>query len=786
MTAVEEQLDVVTPTVAESRRPGFLVRYRLWILLLITVAGGVARFATLERPPLWGDEAFTYYRTSGTFQELLDILQFNGFPPLHYEAYWKLGQWHKLTPAVMRLIPTTAGTLMIPAMYFLAVQIVRRRVALLVALFTACSAYMMVYSHDAKMYMACWLFVALHVGCLLWWLRVGRSAVGRIAWLAWVACGLAAVGFHHSANVLLPVELIVLLTFPRLPESPAIGRRLLLFVLGAAVILAGPAGYFLGFNRIAEKVDEQGYAMGSETYWVEGYNLGRGPADLVLYTATAHLYSWEWPLKPEHLLIDADVLHGLVAAGVAILLLIAAGSLPWRHRIRREPSGSAAGPLASSGLLVIDDPPPQAWWRTFLWIGAWIVPIGYGWYCASTKHFASPLDAVNALGHLFGGHWIALLLEIVALAAVSHAWPSLPRYLAAAIPIVALLGLYGALLNAGIEHPWRGSEWHAHYWPVLTEWWAWVSAPRFVLMLVGVLPVVAWHYAADRPRGRALRFAQFVVIVAVLYALCWAAWFLFTRRADVLAHRIAQERGINVAAATDIVWAQWLSAWMPRYLGILWPAVAISACTLLARLPTRPLRYAAVTLLLGLNVAQATARLTVGTEPPSNLIAHDIAASQDGPGHPADRRTYLFGFSEMAMPSPGSLSFLTWQMRYYLSQVSQAQITPHEFKYSPLAVPSMAKVWQLKFWNDLRPLAAAADANGSPQLQHVIVWERLRQYGDATGAAAEFPQKLGPAWRLASDRTFVGRDHWTWNNLWFLRRRDYVRTAGVTGPATRP
>jgi hypothetical protein len=104
-------------------------------------------------------------------------------------------------------------------------------------------------------------------------------------------------------------------------------------------------------------------------------------------------------------------------------------------------------------LCLVDDAPPQSWWRASLWLGAWIVPIGYAWYCASTRHFASPVDTVNALGHLFGGHWLALLLEILVLAALSQLWPSLPRYLAAAVPIVALLGLVAALLNGGIERP---------------------------------------------------------------------------------------------------------------------------------------------------------------------------------------------------------------------------------------------------------------------------------------------------------------------------------------------
>src|SRR5437899_2451001 len=111
------------------RRPGFLVRHRLWVLLAITLLAGAMRFAFLTRPPLWGDEAFTYSRVCGDYRELLDILQFDGFPPLHYEMYWVLGRWHRLTPLTMRVIPAVAGTLMVPAMYFLAAQIVRKRTA---------------------------------------------------------------------------------------------------------------------------------------------------------------------------------------------------------------------------------------------------------------------------------------------------------------------------------------------------------------------------------------------------------------------------------------------------------------------------------------------------------------------------------------------------------------------------------------------------------------------------------------------------------------------------------
>src|SRR5207248_2613428 len=127
----------------------FLRHPCLWLVLATTLLGGAMRFSFLSKPPLWGDEGLTYSRVCGDFREMLDVLQFDGFPPLHYEAYWLLGRIAPLTPIRMRWIPAVAGTLMIPTMYFLAVQVLRRRsTALLVALFTCMSAYMMAFSRD--------------------------------------------------------------------------------------------------------------------------------------------------------------------------------------------------------------------------------------------------------------------------------------------------------------------------------------------------------------------------------------------------------------------------------------------------------------------------------------------------------------------------------------------------------------------------------------------------------------------------------------------------------------
>ncbi len=188
------------PSAADARdRPG---RGHWLVLLALTLAAGALRLFWLERPCLWWDEASTFGRVTGTLDQLFGVLREDGFVPLHYEAYWLLGRATLLTPFAMRVIPALAGTLMVPAIYFLAVQMLPRRTALAAAAFAACSAYLSFYSRDAKMYMHLWLFVTLHVGCLLWWLRARR----RVAWLCWVATGVAAAGLHAPALIIVGLE----------------------------------------------------------------------------------------------------------------------------------------------------------------------------------------------------------------------------------------------------------------------------------------------------------------------------------------------------------------------------------------------------------------------------------------------------------------------------------------------------------------------------------------------------------------------------------------------------
>src|SRR4051812_27890570 len=85
------------------------LRSHVVLLIAITLFGGVLRFWKLDQPALWGDEALTYSRICGTYQELIDLLQFNGFVPLHYELYHWIKQgmpvWGHFEKAPAKSVP---------------------------------------------------------------------------------------------------------------------------------------------------------------------------------------------------------------------------------------------------------------------------------------------------------------------------------------------------------------------------------------------------------------------------------------------------------------------------------------------------------------------------------------------------------------------------------------------------------------------------------------------------------------------------------------------------------
>lgn len=698
---------------------------RPWMIVLaLTLLGGVLRFAFLDRPAIWGDDAMTFMRISGTYQQLLDSLQDWGFVPLHYELLWWIRQGMpitstfklvpggiNMTPTAMRFVPALLGTLMVPAMYWLAVQMVSRRAAIVVALFTATSAYLLNYSRDAKMYMHVWFFVTLSTATLLWWLRVRTLT----SWLCWVAASCAMVGFHSPGAMVLGIQFLMVLTARHgnwlsliylpvglttwpvafgWPKARALVARrktidigparfwlakrwrafrwppMLQFLAGLAIIGVGPYLYYTGFNRYFDRIDKRGWGT-TGIQWVEMYNRGRQAVDYVKYTSTAYLFSWEWPRKFDKPRIDdqADVhprnLRLLKGASITMFGFLAIGVLPWPRRWRGDDPGR--------------HPRAQPWWIGLLWISAWIVIPTYGTYCASVRNFQTPWN-----------------------------W-------------------YATARDAVVAHP-------------------------VTSVGIGAL-VVLWMILALR---RFVNVAIFLALVAALVGVC--------------------------AIAARYIDTQDGSVWMPRYLGVIWPAFAIAVAVLLLRLPTRPLRLAAIGFLVAVNLAQYSARLFAGSEPPVDRMARDVLAAQPDD---ATIRTY-YGIRQSFDGAPGWGVLQLMPGRYYLTVYSGRPTTPREMMTGLFG----GQIWdKFKRWPRFAGAldsAVVGDVSRNPRLKTIIVWDRLEKW------ASDLNDKLGDqlettGWRRTELTTYRARDHWTWRELYQVRRRAYVRgEIPATAPSTAP
>ncbi len=712
------------------------------LVTALTLLGTTLRFSFLDRPPIWGDEAMTYMRVSATYKQLLDALQDWGFAPLHYELYWVMRQLTPLTPFMMRLPTAIAGTLMVPVMYWLALQVTgSRKVGLVTALFTATSAFLCNYSRDAKMYMDFWFFCALNFACLLWWLRVrtrsewegeppgeprqprahgsagaspSHSLRTRVAWWSWVASGVAMMGLNLLGGMLIAIELLAVLIWPARQWRPWIPRGLIttnLFLLGVIIMALGPAGYYMFFNRYAERLDRAGGLHGGGLQWIEPYNRGRSAGDLVLFTSTAHLYSWEWPRPLTSSIKDQEEInrHGrrwLKMAGISILALLAAGLFPWP----RHWTGMEAGESA----------PRTNWWRSLSLVLIWIIIPAYGFYCASVKGFASPPSAVAGL---------------------FFRQPQQPQG-------------RGTARDQTLSERWS-AEWERLKLQCSREnlrrpnWWQWT------LIVAGAVAIGAcFYFCGDSLAQRLAKLAILLMVTIGLLLICTIIFMAWSSRYSG-------------------------SLWMPRYLGIVWPAVAIVGAVLLLRLPMRPLRWTAIALLVAVNLSVFSARVFAGSEPPTPLMARDLLDSQ--PDNAKVRMYY--GISALRVGSPGSGMLSSVPGAYYLTILSGRPTYPQEM----IGAFAGGRFGNFKRWQSLLPLSAYVtnDVNRNPHLETIIVWEKFDR--GKLDDADPIGERLGTNWRRREQAVFAVRDHWTWRHLMSVRRRVYERTGPPTTlPSTQP
>jgi Dolichyl-phosphate-mannose-protein mannosyltransferase len=357
-------MSVIAQPIPATSAPvaGRWVRKEIVFLLAITAIGCFFRFLYLDRPALWNDEGLAFGRTCGTYEQMLRVLRSDGFGPLHYEVLWVLAQRFHMTPFMMRVWPAVTGTLMVPAIYLLAFELLGRRVARAATVYAACSAFLLAYSRDGKMYMPLWFFMTLNVGCLLWWMRTGKWT----AWLVCVAAGCAATGLHVTGLATLGLDLLIGMTGASLTW-----KKSMLLVLALVLIAAGPIGYFGMFNEMSENIDREGWgATGID--WVDGRTGGHDGANLTADSAGGILFTFMWideskvrVMVPPRIMESAAALLGLMSAAAVC------GLVGWRMHSR---------------------PPTLQHWRAALWLAIWILVPVYAFYRVTVPEAAKWRD----------------------------------------------------------------------------------------------------------------------------------------------------------------------------------------------------------------------------------------------------------------------------------------------------------------------------------------------------------------------------------------------------------
>jgi hypothetical protein len=204
------------------------------------------------------------------------------------------------------------------------------------------------------------------------------------------------------------------------------------------------------------------------------------------------------------------------------------------------------------------------------------------------------------------------------------------------------------------------------------------------------------------------------------------------------------------------------------------PAFLVASAVLFRRLPTRPLRVAAIALFVVVNLVQYRNRLYMGSEPPTDLMADDlILAERDPTVHVAQAVRIRHGVE------PGTATFFTATQRMYLAVKSGMPVTPRDIRefgpgnrvdrrFVPPAARSRDQI--------------VREAQRDPRIQTLIVWDQLEpgqvDHLDRLGDA------LGSEWKRREHAIYVARDHWTWGTWSQCRRRVYQRQPPT--PTTAP
>ena len=185
--------------------------YFKYMLLLLVVAA-ILRIYNVWMNSLWLDEVSTYIFSKDGFVTAFNYSlngEFN--PPLYYwVTYIFLAIGSVISMAsqefILRAPAAIFGILSVPAMYYLAHELFDKRIAILSALFTTFSGFLIYYSQEARVYtMSMFLYICLlyiyiksyKTGKSTYWLGTGLIASLCLWSHFYMAVGIMCIAIHY-------------------------------------------------------------------------------------------------------------------------------------------------------------------------------------------------------------------------------------------------------------------------------------------------------------------------------------------------------------------------------------------------------------------------------------------------------------------------------------------------------------------------------------------------------------------------------------------------------------
>lgn len=284
-----------------------------YVVVGITVAGAVIRFATLGQQSFWAEEAITRSLIERSLGSMLHTVpNSESTPPVYYVLAWFWTHVFGTHEIGLRSLSATLGTLTIPVAYLAAKTLIGREgPSLAVASFVAVSPIMVWYSQESRSYETYTFFSAVS---LLFLARAWRDGRRSDFWAWAVAAGLAMAS-HYCAGFLVVGETVLLVYRYRRRSIPPV-----FFALLIAVALAPLALY--QHNHIdayrelnGESLHSRIWSIGQRWAFVS-YNPGRNVALAIVWTSIAVLV---WRAR-RNVGARVAVFVALTAVGIPILL----------------------------------------------------------------------------------------------------------------------------------------------------------------------------------------------------------------------------------------------------------------------------------------------------------------------------------------------------------------------------------------------------------------------------------------------------------------------------------